>query len=163
MMAEQFDKAQMLADMRAGYAALEALLAPLTEQQLTASTQEGEWSVKDHIAHLSAWQKRTTHLLQAVKDDIELPDSTPAMMEEDINEIYYQQSRDLSLQQVRDEFRSSFQQLLETTQSMTDEQLTRLIAWLDNRPVWGWIPGNSYDHYAEHIPWMQEELAKVNS
>lgn len=162
-MAEQFNKTQLLSDMRDGYAALEALLAPLDEQQLTAATKEGEWSVKDHIAHLATWQRQTFNMLQAVKDNVELPDPTPGMTEEEENDMFYRQNRNLSLQQVQDDFRSSFQQLLEAVQSMTDEQLTRPISWLNDRPIWLWIDGNTYSHYAEHTPWIQEELARVSS
>ena len=149
-MAEQQDKATLLEKMTTGYAAFEKLLAPLSEEQLTTPGVNGTWSIKDNIAHLSQWHKRTINLLQAVKEGVPLPDPTPGMSEEEINEMFYQQNRALSLQDVQAESRATFQQFIDSINALSNEALNKPQDWLGNRPVVLWIAGNSYDHYEEH-------------
>ena len=66
-MTEQLDKAELLANMQAGYNSFEALLAGLNENQMTTPGVNGAWSVKDNLAHLSAWHLRQLALLQGVR------------------------------------------------------------------------------------------------
>jgi hypothetical protein len=48
---------------RVGWAALAETFAGLDEQQLTAPGPEG-WSVKDHLVHLSAWERALTTIMR---------------------------------------------------------------------------------------------------
>jgi len=50
------DKAELLAIIRDGYEQFEDLLASLQEEQMTIPGVNGSWSVKDNLAHLTAWQ-----------------------------------------------------------------------------------------------------------
>lgn len=149
-MTEQQDKAVLLEKMNAGYRAFENLLAPLSEEQLTTPSVNGTWSIKDNIAHLSQWHKRTINMLQAVKGGVSLPDPTPGMSEQEINEMFYQQNHARSLQDVQAEFRATFQQFVDSIHALSNEELNKPQEWLENRPVVLWIAGNSYDHYQEH-------------
>ena len=60
-MTEQMNKTKLLNEMHNGYTAFENLLAPLSETQMTTAGVNGEWSIKDILAHLAAWQKRQRH------------------------------------------------------------------------------------------------------
>lgn len=157
---EQYDKTQLLEKMNSGFAAFESLIAPLTEQQLTTPTVNGTWSIKDNLAHLSQWHKRVIDLLHAIQQGVALPDPTPGMSEAEINEMYYQQNKDRSLQDVQSEFRTTFQQFVDAVQATSLEELTKRRAWLNRRPVWNYIPGNTYAHYEEHAEIIEAWLAK---
>jgi hypothetical protein len=52
-MTQQKSKAELVAMRRALYAHLDELIAGLSEQQLHMPGVNGDWSVKDHIAHLT--------------------------------------------------------------------------------------------------------------
>src|SRR5262245_11754717 len=45
----------LLAHIRASYARFQARLAPLSDAQLTSPGAVGTWSIKDVLAHLTAW------------------------------------------------------------------------------------------------------------
>jgi hypothetical protein len=39
------------------HARFEAIVAPLNEEQLCSPTLEGQWSVKDIMAHIAVWER----------------------------------------------------------------------------------------------------------
>lgn len=48
------DKTSLLNTIQAEYAQFESLIAPLTEAQLCTPPLDGEWSIKDIMAHIAA-------------------------------------------------------------------------------------------------------------
>src|SRR5215475_13341482 len=104
------DKAELLANIQAGYEQLEAVLASLSEEQMTIPGVNGTWSVKDNLAHLTAWQDYQTTRLQGISNGVEPPDPTSGLEDEDAqNEYYYQQFKDRPLAEVLANFRASYQ------------------------------------------------------
>ena len=69
-MTELMDKGTLLTKMREGYAAFEALLAPLSDEQMTTPTVNGNWSIKDNLAHLSFWHRHTLSRVEAVQKGV---------------------------------------------------------------------------------------------
>ena len=57
------------------------------------------------------------------------------------------------------------QRLVDKIASMTDEDLQRPyryyeLASTQDEPVLGWIVGNTFGHYAEHLPWIKAIIAQ---
>ncbi len=156
------DKTQLLDAMRKSYADFSALLASLSSEQMTTPAVNSNWSVKDNIAHLTAWQQRVVNMLPAIREQRELPDPTPAMTLEEINEMYYQQFKAQSLDQILQTFQATSQQFIAEVESTSIDDLTRPIAWLNEGPVWEYIVGDSYEHFQEHSAIIQNWLAHTN-
>lgn len=159
-MTEHADKITLLKNLQDGYTEFDTLLGTLSEGQLTSNGVNGAWSVKDNIAHLSSWHKRLIAMLQATIDNVDLPDPTPGLSEEEINEQFYQQNKDRSLNEVLSEFRSTHQQIIDKLQLMSDDDLNKPLSWLEDRPVWPFIVGNTYGHYEEHSTIIRSWLSK---
>jgi len=157
---EHTEKAALLGKLQAGYNTFEALLANLNENQMTTPGVNGVWSIKDNLAHLSAWHGRQLDMLEGVRRGEE-PASrfTPGLSEDEINERIYQEHKDRPLPEVLTAFHSSYQQLIAAVQAMTDEELNKPISWLNDRPIWLWVAGNTYDHYEEHAGFIRNWLA----
>jgi hypothetical protein len=66
--------AELLTHIQAEYDRFEALLASLSEEQMTIPGVHGTWSVKDTLAHLTVWQDYQTTRLQGVLNGVEPPD-----------------------------------------------------------------------------------------
>src|SRR5579883_620953 len=135
VMTMYIDKATLLANLREGYRTFEALVQSLSEEQLTTPGVNGTWSVKDNIAHLSAWEKRTIHRLQVMQQGGEPTDPTPGMSDDEINERFYQENKDRPLSEILAEFRSLFSQLEQEVQNLSDEELNQPRTWLKDWPV----------------------------
>lgn len=159
-MQEPFSKDRLLDLMRDGFAEFEAFLATLSEEQMTTPGVNDAWSVKDNLAHVVAWQWHVLRLLQAVKDHIPPAKQYDGLTEEQENERIYQQNKNRPLSELQGEFRSSFEQVLESVQSLTQEELEKPQSWLNERPVWPYVVGNTYGHYEEHTQIIQNWLQR---
>jgi hypothetical protein len=160
-MTEHMNKQTLLDFMNTGYTSFTELLASLSEQQLTTPGVNSTWSAKDNIAHLSAWQKRTLPMVQAVRDNVDFIDPLPDdATEEGINEQFYQQNKDRSLADVLAELHMVHRQFVENVQAMSDEELNRPLSWRSGRPIWPWIHGNSGEHYNEHMKIIRDWFAR---
>jgi uncharacterized protein (TIGR03083 family) len=165
-MAEQMDKASILNELRSKYAALEAILAPLDEAQLTTPGVIGGWSIKDILAHVTAWHHRLLAWLHAAGHNEEPTISGPNSEEEmdRLNEQFYQENKFRPLADVLGDFRSSYLQIVEAVQAMPEEDLIdpRRFAWLDGDSLRQLVAGDTYDHYEEHRQQIEEWLARPN-
>lgn len=163
-MAEQMDKASILDELRSKYAALEGILAPLDEAQMTTPGVIGNWSIKDILAHISSWQHRLLAWLHAARHNEEPTISGPDSEEEmdRLNEQFYTENKSRSLADVLGDFRSSYLQIVEAVQAMPEEDLIdpQRFSWLNGDSLRQLVAGDTYDHYQEHRQQIEEWLAR---
>jgi hypothetical protein len=161
-MPETIAKTALLDNIQSGYNQFEALLAPLSEEQMAIPAVNGPWSVKDNIAHLTAWHDYLLNQLQGVIDGEKPPKFMPGLSEDEINEGFYQQNKDRPLAEVMADFSLSYQRILAAVQSTSEEALNAPFPWRKNgNAAWGLIAGNTYEHYEEHGNIIQRWLGQV--
>lgn len=156
-------KSELLEKMQSGYAQFTALLASLSEQQMTTPNVNGNWSIKDNIAHLSIWQKHEQGRLQALKTGQEPTDFVPeASTEDEQNEHVYQANKDRALADVLADFHASYQSILKTVEETSEESLNAPYPWYPDSKnlVWEYIVGNTFGHYEEHSKIIQHWLER---
>src|SRR5215472_4916501 len=110
-------KAQLLADLQAEQAGWEALLRDIGEERMTQPGVAGEWSIKDIIAHITSWRRRTVGRFQAaLRHEPTPPPPWPSELQTDdeINAWFYASDRDRPLADVLRESRDVYEQLVET-------------------------------------------------
>ena len=93
-------KTELLDELKAENARWEALLSEIGEERMTQPGVAGDWSVKDIIAHLVGWRRRTVARLRAAsRNEPEPPSPWPAHLQEDdeINNWIYESNRDRPL------------------------------------------------------------------
>ncbi len=163
-MTEQMNKTKLLNEMRDGYTSFENLLAPLSEAQMTISGVNGEWSIKDILAHLAAWQKRTLNRLEAAvrNEEPSIPGLTSDEEVDRLNDQFYQENKARPLTDVLTDFRTTYSQILDVVQAAPEEVLLdpQRIAWLDGNALWEVVAGDTYEHYQEHTESIQQWLSK---
>lgn len=161
-------KAELLARIAEGRAALEQALGRLSEAQLTTPATSG-WAIKDHLAHLAAWEAGIAALLQHQPRWAAMGLDEAAISQhkmDDWNEIVYQQNRERSLAEVRHYFAESHRQLVAAVEHLSEEELVKPYAYFeagetskdDTRPIIVRIIGNTYEHYEEHQEWIEAAL-----
>jgi hypothetical protein len=135
-------KAQLLADLKTEQASWEALLHDIGEEHMTQPVAPGEWSIKDIIAHLTAWRRRTVGRFQAaLRHEPTPPPPWPSHLQNDdeINAWFYAADRDRPLADVLRESRDVFAQLADTLGAFPEAELldpTRF-PWLEGEPLTG--------------------------
>ncbi len=93
-------KTQLLTELRTEQAAWEALLDEIGEAHMTQPEVAGGWSIKDIVAHLTGWRRRTVNRFRAALDpSTDMIALWPAELHEDdevdeINAWIYKVNRD---------------------------------------------------------------------
>jgi uncharacterized protein (TIGR03083 family) len=154
---------------QAGWSAFRDAVAQLTPDQLEGPRSADGWTVKDHLAHVSAWEASAVALLRG--------DSRAAAMDVDeatfnagfeaVNaavQIHYSHR---PVDEVTTRLDDVHHELLVTLDALTDTDLQRPYQSYQPTatgehvqvPVLNWVVGNTYEHYAEHLPWIEAILA----
>jgi hypothetical protein len=157
------DKATLLDKIRTRQAEFEALLATLNTSQLTTPGVNGDWSIKDILAHLVSWQKRTLAYLDAAarqgKPDIECISSDAEM--DNLNARFYAGNKSRPLADVMTDFKNTYAQVVAAVEALSADDLIEpnRFTWLNGDPLWEQVAGNTYEHIDEHIGSIQAWLA----
>src|SRR6185312_15034895 len=108
-MAEPTNRAELLERMQSGYAAFEALLAPLSEQQLCTPGVNNEWAIKDILVHLTVWQTRVSVRMEAWArhEEAQLEPVDNDEMMNAFNDATFAANRTRPLSAVQAEFRAA--------------------------------------------------------
>ncbi len=151
------DRAALLDAIQTERARFESLIAPLSEKQLCSPTLDGQWSVKDIMAHIAVWEQICTSWLEEFACGM-----TPQPSERNdfgINERIYRENRERPLAEVQELFSQAHQQFLrqvdQLVQTISEEDVSApdRFAWTDSWPghsLLAVIADNSYEHYYDH-------------
>jgi hypothetical protein len=142
---------------------LQAALDGLTEEQMHQPGVVGEWSVKDILAHITAWQTRLITTLFKAENGF-TPDTTDGGQTVDqLNEEFYREMKARSFDRVWDDLDSSYHQILSRLESWKDKDLfdPKRFKWMKGKPFAEYIAGDSYEHYAEHAVQIREWRKKI--
>ena len=122
----------------------------------------GEWSVKDILAHLTAWEKLFLGWYDAGKRG-EVPE-TPApgytwSTYHLLNENIYKENKARSLEEVQKEFEEYYQYTLERIKRIPEEEWfeAKLFEWMEERVnIARYIRANTGNHYR----WAKNKILK---
>ena len=128
-MGTSLSKTQLLAELRHEQASWEALLDEIGEAHMTQPEVAGGWSIKDIVAHLTGWRRRSVRRFQALlhhEPDFSPPWPTELQEDDEINAWIYEANRDRPLAEVLSDSREAFQQLVETLDAFSEDELQDL-------------------------------------
>ena len=160
-------KDHILAALREMYDRWEGILAGISEAQATAPLSAGEWSLKDDLVHLWAWQQRSIARLEAA-----LHDRQPVMpaflsgvdfvTEENVDVInahIFESFRDEPWSQVHQDWRNGFLKFLDTAAQISEKDILDWdkYPWLDGYSLAAILLG-SYEHHLEHLENLLDKL-----
>jgi hypothetical protein len=146
--------AQLLEVMRTARSDWEALLAEAGEARLTEPGVEGDWSLKDIIAHISYFETWAADNVMAFRRGAPRPQAEYNGLDVDEeNARIYERLRAKALPQVLLDSQISFQRSIEAVQGLRDEDLydpkfTRVpdADWT----VFDLVEGDTFEHYNDH-------------
>jgi len=154
---------ELLASIEHEWKSLMDVVAKLDEAKMT-TPDDGGWSPKDNLAHLSEWMnvlmgyhldRRPSHEVLKVSEAV-----TQGWDMEIINPVLFERNRDRSTQDVLDELRRVYAELLEKLKSLSFEYLLmpRHTDDPEKRPVLMWVLGDTTKHFAEHRATIEKML-----
>lgn len=161
------NKNELLARITTGYSELDTVIAPLSESQLNGAGVNGDWSIKDTIAHIAAWQLSTLARMRSAARH-ETPELQTLQDESDSEGIdarnarFYEENKERASADILADFRSSYRDIVALIPSMDDADLfdEQRFAWMKGSALWELIAGDTYEHYDEHLPSIRDWLAQ---
>jgi hypothetical protein len=123
---------------------------------MTTPGVNDNWAIKDILVHVATWQRRMANRLEALARNDETSPNEPAVNTEEemnrFNDATFAANQARPLTQVWSDFRSSYQDLLQSARSLSENDLfnPHRYAWLEDSALWENIAGNSFGHYEEH-------------
>lgn len=158
-------KAELKAAIASAWEALWAYLSQRTPEELTGLQDAEGWTVKDHLAHLAAWEQSVSAMFQGQPRHQALGIDLALYQSEDFdaqNAVIQQQRKDLTLQETLDQMRSAHSELMDHLESISDADLNRPADQLypeimagETRAPGQIVFANTAEHYAEHLGWIR--------
>lgn len=138
-------KAEILDQIRATHLPLEALLAQLDSGRMSEPGVNGEWSVKDVLAHITWWEQHLLRRLRTGRDDLDVEgvDEDGRAATDRVNANVFAANRDRPLADVRADFGASYREVLAVIEAMADDALA-------SDDLYEAISWDTFRHYPEH-------------
>jgi hypothetical protein len=147
----------------------ETILDQVGRSRMDIPGVNGAWSMKDMIAHLTGWNRWLVIRLQAAQlGEPEPPPPWPSLLQsdDDINAWLYEANRGYSVDEILDETRYVYQQLLSVIKSLPDDvriehiEPTFNLVWVDGKRF---EAGEFFNHFHDdHEPDVLAWLSQVN-
>ncbi len=138
------------------HAQLAKALEGLTEEQGTRVGLNPEWSVRDALAHIVAWEIQGANIVSEIQAGTWKPQRLNKEMIDDFNARAVEERRERSFGEVRGEFdaaHSRMQGLIATLPDEIDE----------SSPTYKFIEGVTFRHMAHHAAQIEEWKQKQSN
>jgi hypothetical protein len=158
------NKNELMSAIRREWKSLMDVVDKLTQANKMTTPDEGGWSPKDNLAHLSEWMntmmghhmdKRPRHEVMRVSEDV-----TKDWDMEVINPVLYERNKDRSTEDVLEELKRIYDVMTAKLDSTPFEDLMkpRHADDPEKRPLLIWVLGDTTDHFAEHRETIKKML-----
>lgn len=162
-------KSELLNWLQEKYRHWEAFLDQIGPARMDQPGVNGDWSMKDIVAHLTGWNRSLVARLQAAgRSAPEPPPDWPAHLqtEDEINAWIYESNRERPVREVLDESRQVLQRLLALVEGLPDDVRiedikTRFhLVWVGDERF---HVGEFFDHFHDdHEPDVRAWLARAD-
>lgn len=150
-------KSALLAELDTEWANIERICTGLSAAEMVKPGLEDEWSVKDILAHLAAWDKYLLDRLSYVMSG--KPPLYPVMTTWDdvhrFNAQVYAENKDRPLTSVVIEFRNLYRDVMTVLETMDESLLDQPYSYDfpdDKLTMLQLIRANTCNHYRQHCP-----------
>jgi len=151
---EPITRAKVVQAIKQGRAEWEATLAEVGRERMEQPGVEGEWTVKDIVAH-NMWNER--EMERMVSDHALMPSESDRlwmMSNDERNEELYRVFKDRPLDELLDEDHKVHSQLMDAMENLNDADMVdpgRFPGMPDDWVPWEIIAGCTFNHYPDHI------------
>ena len=146
-------KAELLAAIRAEREALEAAVDDLDEEHMLEPVFDGGWSVKDTLAHITAWEQLMIDWVEtSLRGDVPQRPVSGDDWVDQLNARLHAENKGKGLDEVQRDFAASYQEALALVERLDEDDLfdPERFPWRDGSPLWQMVAANTNWHYKDH-------------
>ena len=154
-------RAELLQQLRSSRDGLEALLEGLPDGARETPGAAGEWSVKDLLAHLAAWEAELVTAMAKLKQGTRSIyfDMSDEKVDEQ-NARIYADNRDRSWDRVMHDFNAVRPQVIRQTESFSQAELEAVVSKKPGKRLMDYILGETAEHLDDHLPELRAWVEK---
>ena len=137
-------KQELIGTLQREWDHLQSTLDGLDEEQMLLPGVNGDWSVKDVLAHIAAWHSHLITSMFKIEKGVK-PDGVETDAEIDrLNAQFYAAQKDRPFENVWDDFESSYYQLLKRLETWSEEALfdPKRYEWMKGQPFARYVEGD---------------------
>lgn len=154
-MIEPQSKQEILDLVDSAWAALIAVVERVPPAALAEPDVEGAWSVKDLLAHITAWEKLMTRWLDEHARGATPQRPEPNLTWDDIDPLnarIYRENKDRPAAEILAEFHAFHRTARAAVAPIPEADLLEAARypWMDGGPLWYAVAGNTWTHYDDH-------------
>lgn len=142
-------KTELQERVRESHAGLTAALEGLTEEEATRVGLTEQWSIKDALAHIAAWEIEAARIVKEIQDGTWKPRRLNQEQIDEFNRQAVESRRERSFPQVREEFdaaHAEIERVINTLPEEVDEAT----------PAYRYIEAVTFKHFAHHGAQIQK-------
>ena len=157
-------KAELMSAIKREWKALMDVVAKLEAANKMTTRDEGGWSPKDNLAHLSEWMNSVMgyHMDQRPPHEVmRIPEEVARGWDmEVINPILFERNKNRSLEDVMGELKQTYEKVIAKLEGMSFEDLMkpRHAEDPEKRPLLLWVIGDTSGHFQEHRETIEKML-----
>jgi hypothetical protein len=149
-------KAELMSEIRREWQKLMDAVAKLERAEKLTTPDEGGWSPKDNLAHLSEWMNSLMgyHMDRHPPEEVMrlTKEQTEGWDMEIINPVLFARNKDRPFDDVLDELKRTYEKLVAKLEATPFDDLLKPRHANDpeKRPLLLWVLGDTSEHFAEH-------------
>jgi hypothetical protein len=141
-------KTEILEQISATHLLLEAHLSSLGESQMLLPGVNGEWTVKDLLAHITWWEQHLLRRLRTGRDDLYQEGVSVQEETDQANAQVFAANRSRPLSEIQSEFSASYKEVLTGIEALPEEDIAQA-------EIYEAIAWDTFRHYPEHTAMLQ--------
>lgn len=151
---------ELLRQMKTERERLWSAIGGLDGDALALPGANGEWAVRDILAHMAFWEEHASQRLRLIAqgraEGIHYYGSEEI---DDINAQVFAERRPWTVAEAEQALRLARQHLLEDLAALTDDQFGSSPAGI---PVLAWLAADTFEHDQEHLPQIRAWLLRLS-
>lgn len=126
-----------------------AALEGLSEEDATRTGLTEQWSIKDALSHIAAWETEAARIVKEIQAGTWKPQRMNQEMIDEFNRQAVEDRRERSFPQVREEFDAAHEEMERVIASLPEEVD-------ESSPAYRYIEAVTFKHFAHHGAQIQK-------
>jgi hypothetical protein len=124
-------------------------LEGLSEEEATRKGLTAEWSIKDALSHIAAWETEAARIIVEIQNGTWKPQRLNNELIDEFNRQAVESRRNDSMPQVREEFDAAHREMERLIESLPEEVD-------ESAPAYKYIEAVTFKHFAHHGAMIEE-------
>lgn len=148
------NKTELLERVRSSHAKLVSALHGLSEEQATRMGLNANWSIKDALAHVTAWEIEGVRVLSDIQAGTWKPQKFDQQSIDDFNARVVESRRSSSMSEVRAEFDEAHREMERAIETLLPDEVD------ESSPAYKFVEGTTFRHHAHHAAQIEKFRAE---